>query len=95
LTRVAQHYLASIRDFGLATGTTKKLAVRPALYASPVRLLVKALRLRRVSPIEIVRNDSFKLLGIGPEEIVDALSQLKREGELRFRMQADVVELHV
>jgi hypothetical protein len=95
LTRVAQHYLASIRDFGLATGTTKKLAVRPALYGSPVRLLLAALRLRRVTPLAVVRHEAFKLLGIAPEEVVDALSQLNREEELRFRMQADVVEIGI
>ena len=93
--RVAQHYLASIRDFGLATGTTKKIAVRPALYACPVRLLLAALRMLRVSPLQVVRHDAFKLLGIAPEEVIDALAQLNRQGDLRFRMQADVVELAV
>lgn len=95
LTRVAQHYLASIRDFGLATGTTKKQAVRPALYGSPVRLLLAALRLQRVAPLAVVRHEAFKLLGIAPAEVIDALSQLNREEELRFRMQADVVELAI
>jgi hypothetical protein len=95
LRRVAQHYLASIRDFGLATGTTKKVAVRPALYGCPVRLLLAALRMLRVSPLEVVRHEAFKLLGVAPEETVDALSQLNRRGDLRFRMQADVVELAV
>ena len=93
LTRVAQHYLASIRDFGLATGTTKKVAVRPALYGCPVRLLLSALGLLRVPPLKVIRHASFKLLGLAPEEVVDALSQLNRRGDLRFRMQADVVEL--
>ena len=95
LTRVAQHYLASIRDFGLATGTTKKVAVRPALYGCPVRLLLAALRMLRVSPLQVVRHEAFKLLGIAPEEVIDALSQLNRHGDLRFRMQADVVEIAV
>jgi len=93
LTRVAQHYLASIRDFGLATGTTRKLAVRPALYGGPVRLLLAALRIHRAAPLVVVRHEAFKLLGIAPEEVIDALSQLNREGEIRFRMQADVVEI--
>lgn len=95
LTRVAQHYLASIRDFGLATGTTKKVGVRPALYGCPVRLLLAALRMLRVSPLQVVRHEAFKLLGIAPGEVIDALSQLNRHGDLRFRMQADVVELAV
>jgi hypothetical protein len=93
LTRVAQHYLASIRDFGLATGTTKKFAVRPALYGCPVRLLLVALEMLQVPPLQVVRHEAFKLLGVAPEEVIDALSQLNREGELRFRMQADVVEI--
>jgi Putative inner membrane protein (DUF1819) len=95
LTRVAQHYLASVRDFGLATGTTKKIAVRPALYGCPVRLLLAALRMLRVSPLQVIRHESFELFGIAPEEVIDALSKLNRHGDLRFRMQADVVELAV
>ncbi len=94
LTRVAQHYLASVRDFGLATGGIKKVSVRPALYAGPVRLLLAALKMARVPQLAVVRHESFKWLGIAPEEVIDALSQLNREGELRFRMQADVVEMH-
>ena len=93
LTRVAQHYLASVRDFGLATGGMKKLSVRPALYAGPVRLLLAILKMTRVPQLAVVRHEAFKWLGIAPEEVIDALSQLNREGRLRFRMQADVVEL--
>ena len=93
LTRVAQHYLASVRDFGLATGGIKKVSVRPALYAGPVRLLLAALKMARVPQLAVVRHESFKWLGIAPEEVIDALSQLNREGELHFRMQADVVEM--
>jgi Putative inner membrane protein (DUF1819) len=93
LTRVAQHYLASIRDFGLATGTIRKIAHRPALYGSPVRLLLRALEILRVPPLQVVRHESFKILGIAPDEVIDALSQLNRQGDIRFRMQANVVEL--
>lgn len=93
LTRVAQHYLASIRDFGLATGSIRKIAHRPALYGSPVRLLLRALELLRTPPLQVVHHDAFKLLGIAPDEVIDALSQLNRQGDIRFRMQADVVEL--
>ena len=48
----------------------------------------------RVPQLAVVRHESFKLLGIAQEEVIDALSQLNREGELRFRMQADVVEIN-
>jgi hypothetical protein len=49
----------------------------------------------RVPQLQAVRHEAFKLLGIAPEEVIDALSQLNRHGDLRFRIQADVVELAV
>ena len=93
LTRVAQHYLASVRDFGLATGGTRKVAVRPSLQPGPVRLLIRALVLSGVPSPQIIRHDAFKILGIAPGEVVDILAELNRHGALRFRMQADVIEL--
>ena len=92
---VAQKYTASIRDFGLAKGTIRKTTVRPALYGSPVRLLVRALRLAGASEMEIVSSPLFRLLALEGAEVIDALGELNRQGALRFRMQADVVELNV
>lgn len=92
---VAQKYAASIRDFGLAKGTSRKSTIRPALYASPVRLLVRALRLAGIGPLEIARSRVFRLLALDESEVIDALGELNRLGALRFRMQGDVVELDV
>ncbi len=90
---VAQHYLASIRDFGLARGKFRKITVRPALYGPPMRLLIHALRMAGVRDLEVVSSPVFGLLGLDRLEVIDALGELNRQGELRFRMQADVVEL--
>lgn len=95
LKRVAQHYLATVRDCGLASGAINKRAHRPALYAAPVRLMLRALEIARVPLSEIVAHDSFKILGIAPGEVVDSLSELNRHGALKFRQQADVIELTV
>ena len=92
---VAQKYMASIRDFGLARGTVRKTSIRPALYGSPVRLLVRALRLAGVAPLDLVRAPAFKLLCLDTTEVIDALGEMNRVGALRFRMQGDVVELDV
>jgi hypothetical protein len=92
---VAQHYMASIRDFGLARGKFRKLSVRPALYGSPVRLLIAALRLAGKSDPEIVTASVFRLLALEGIEVIDALGELNRQGELHFRMQADVIELEI
>lgn len=93
LKRVAQHYLATVRDCGLAQGAISKQAHRPALYAAPVRLLLRALQSTRFSPAEIVVHESFKILGIAPGEVSSALSELNRHGTIKFRQQADVIEL--
>jgi BrxA len=92
---VAQKYAASIRDFGLARGTFRKSTIRPALYASPVRLLVRALGLAGIGPLAIVRSRVFRLLALDESEVIDALGELNRLEALRFRMQGDVVELDI
>jgi hypothetical protein len=95
LKRVAQHYLATIRDCGLALGAINKRAHRPSLYPAPLRLLLRALEIARLPLPEIVTHESFKILGIAPGEVVGALSELNRHGAIKFRQQADVIELAV
>lgn len=90
---VARKYAASIRDFGLAKGVYAKTSVRPALYAAPARFLIRALRLTGMKDLGIVSSPWFRLIGLESHEVIDALSELSRQGKLGFRMQADVVEL--
>jgi len=92
---IAQHYMASIRDFGLARGKSKKLSLRPALYGAPVRFLVRALRLARFNDLEVLASPVFRLLALEGTEVIDALGELNQQGELRFRMQGDVIELEI
>lgn len=92
---VARHYMASIRDFGLAQGKTRKLTIRPALYAAPVRLLIRALRLSGTRDQDLIHSNIFRLVALNGMEIIDALSELNRQGVLRFKMQADVMELNL
>ena len=94
-TAVAQKYAASIRDFGLARGTIRKVTVRPALYGAPVRLLVRALRLAGVRPLDLVRAPIFRLLALEGHEVVEALGELNRRDAVRFRLQGDVIELDI
>jgi len=90
---VAQKYLASVRDFGLAKGLVRKSTVRPALYGAPVRLLIAGLRLGGSGDAGILRSRAFRLLAIAEDETVDALGELHRVGALTFRVQAGVIEL--
>ena len=90
---VTQKYCASIRDFGLAAGAVHKRTVRPSLYGAPVRLIVTALRLIGTPFLDLVKSPVFRLLGIDSSEVIDTLGALHRRGDLRFRMQGDVVEI--
>jgi hypothetical protein len=92
---VAQHYMASIRDFGLAKGKVRKVTVTPALYAAPIRLLIRALQLSGRKPIALIHDPIFRLVAVDRSEVVDALAELNRRGELRFKMQGDVLELEL
>ena len=92
---MAQKYTASLRDFGLARGTVKKVTIRPALYGAPVRLLVRALRLVGIRPLDLVRAPIFRLLAIESHEVIDALGELNRLDAIRFRMQGDIIELDI
>ena len=56
---VAQKYVGSIRDFGLAKGVARKSSVRPALYGAPVRLLIRALRMVGTTPSTLSARQSF------------------------------------
>lgn len=95
LIAVAQKYCASIRDFGLARGVVKKTTLRPALYGSPTRLLIRGLRLAGVPTLGLIQSPVFRLLAIDSAEVIDVLGELNRTGALRFRMQGDVVELEI
>ena len=92
---VAQKYCASIRDFGLAVGIVHKATVRPALYGSPARLLIRALRMVGTPPSALLCAPIFRLLGVDTTEVVDALSELSRLDALHFRIQGDIFELHL
>ena len=72
-----------------------KTSVRPALYGAPIRLIVRVLRLARMNDLEIVHAPLFRLLALDNTDVIDALAELNQDGELRFRMQGDVIELDV
>ena len=74
---------------------SRKVTVRPALYGAPVRLLVRALRLVGVRPLELVRAPIFRLLALEEHDVIEALGELNRLDAVRFRMQGDVVELDI
>ena len=93
LTCVAQKYLASIRDFGFATGTSRKISRRPSVSGVAFRFLVKSLLMSGVGDRELISHPAFRILGFAGDDIVETLIRLNRDGLIRFRMQADVIEI--
>ena len=93
--RVAQHYLASVRDFGFATGKNRKQTVRPVPSAGAIRFLLRCLKKSGITIRDIVQHKGFRVLGIHENEVIDHLYSLNRDGYIRFRMQGDVIEIGV
>ena len=60
-----------------------------------MRLLVRALRLVGVRPLDLVRAPIFRLLALEGPEVIEALGELNRIDALRFRIQGDIVELNI
>jgi hypothetical protein len=48
-----------------------------------------------VNDLDILSSPVFRLLALDGAELIDALGELNQRGELRFRMQGDVVELEI
>jgi hypothetical protein len=90
---VCQHYLGSVRDFGLAEGRVVKRSQRP--YAGS-RVLVYALQLGRLQglkPLDLLASDWMRVLGLDLDTAITRMYQLNAEGLAKFRMAGHVAEL--
>lgn len=90
---IASQYLSALKEFGLARGSRRKLSVRPAPGAAPVRFLLRAQRLAGAGDLAAVQSSRFRLLGLALDEVVELLFRLSARGCLRCRIQGDVVDL--
>lgn len=90
---IASHYLSLLKEFGLARGSQRKFTIRPACGPGPVRFLLRALLLNNASNLAAVQSPLFRLLGLTLEETVKLLFRFHADGDLRCRIQGDVVDL--
>jgi hypothetical protein len=91
---IASHYLSALKEFGLARGAQRKMSMRPAPGAAPIRFLLRALLLAGAREQEAVQSPLLRLLGLTLEEAVSLLFRLNADGALRCRIQGDVIELN-
>src|SRR5262249_29741128 len=90
--RFVRHYLGAVRDYGLAEGMRQK---RTTLVHAGSPVLIFALRLgmrEGLKPLELLRSDWMRLLGIDFDSAITRMYQLNAEGLARFRMAGDVVD---
>lgn len=92
---VRQHLLAALKDCGVLRGSITRRTVRPR-PGTPFALLASRFALLEgLTSRQTLESRWFRLLGMGGEQVADLLRAAAREGALRFRMQAEVVELQL
>jgi len=95
MEHVRQHMLASLKDFGVLRGSKFKRTARPRPGSQVTLLAARLALLEGLTPRQVLDSQWFRLLGLDTGQVVDLLYATARDGVLRFRMQAEVVELEV
>ncbi len=95
LESARQHLMAALKDCGVLRGSITRRTVRPR-PGTPFTLLASRFALLEgLTPRQTLDSRWFRLLGLETEEVVKLLYTAATEGALRFRMQAEVVELQL
>ena len=93
LLRSRGHLLSSLKDFGVLRGRASKRTTRPRPGVQVALFAARLARLEGLTDRQLLEARWFKLLGLDRAQVADLLYTAARAGALRFRMQADVVEL--
>jgi hypothetical protein len=93
LRSITNHLLSALADFGFIEGfrVRRTARVRPGVETTVFAATLG--RLEGLTDRANLESRWFRLLGLDLEESASALREAARSGALRFRMQADVVEL--
>jgi hypothetical protein len=92
---VASHYLAMLRDCGLARGTQKKELLSPYIPARVVHLATLLLTNAGVPSRAVAEAEFFRAMGLTTGDVVELLNELDRVGVIDFAVQGDVTHLVV
>ncbi len=93
LTSITNHLLSALADFGFIEGSRVRRTARVRPGVEPTVFAATLGRLEGLTDRANLESRWFRLLGLDIEEAASALREAARAGALRFRMQADVVEL--
>jgi hypothetical protein len=92
---VRKHFLSALKDFGLLRGSQKKRTNQLSPGTPVVIFAVQLGRLEGLTDRQILGCRWFQLLGMNQDAAIDRLYMAAQDGEIRFRKQAEVVELHL
>jgi hypothetical protein len=92
----AAHYLSLLRDSGFATGSLRKQLRSPYVSPGVVLFGTQLILGSGGSPESVPEHELFGIMGLGPADVIDALTDLHAEGRVTFRIQGNVahIDLH-
>jgi hypothetical protein len=93
LRSITNHLLSALADLGFIEGFRVRRTARVRPGVEPTVFAATLGRLEGLTDRANLESRWFRLLGLDVEEAASALREAARAGAVRFRMQADVVEL--
>jgi hypothetical protein len=93
LRSITNHLLSALADFGFIEGFRARRTLRVLPGVEPTVFAATLGRLEGLTDRANLESRWFRFLGLDFDEAASALREAARAGALRFRMQADVVEL--
>ena len=95
IANISNHVLSSLKDFGVVEGSRERRTTEVRLTSVVATFAAMLGRAEGLTDRQILDSAWFQFLGAGHADAVAALHSAATAGLLRFRMQADVVELHL
>lgn len=93
LRSVTNHLASSWKDFGVVEGSKQRRVVRPRPSHATIRYAVELAKAEGRTDRQVLDAPWFRLLGLDVAGAEAALRAAARDGVLRFRAQAEVVEI--
>jgi hypothetical protein len=91
--QIAAHILTSWKDFGLVEGSKVRRTVEPRPSHATITFAIELSRAEGKSDRQALESRWFTLLGMTKPAVEAALYAAGRAGVLKYRSQADVVEI--
>lgn len=92
---IASHILSSLKDYGILTGSKQRRTIGIRLTPAAATFAAFLGRAQGLTDRQLLDSAWFRFLGTDTAEATAALHRAAQAGLVTFRIQADVVELHL